>query len=277
MPVCTELDYLYALKKIDDNLSSYTASKDDYNLKKEEFSKKIEKIEAWVKKAEAFVKDLRKNEDLLNLKRSDYEQKKARIDQKIQSVKNNKEYQALVKEKESLESKIDKTDEELLDIMEKFEKCHEEISRMNTKKCSVSEEFSAFRDEQEKLISENNEHSKNLVSLREKVVLKIKKRHYEGYEVKRGKIKKAPVFEMNGGNCPYCGFEISQSLKNGVTALDGINCCNECGVILYWPGTSEIRACSSCGKLIDTDTLISALLDDKPLVCSKCQTQMDVI
>lgn len=277
MSVCTEVDYLYALKKIDDRFFLYDLEKDDYNKKSTQFLDKIEKIETWLARAASFIKELKKNENLLNLKCKDYGNKILKFDEKILSVKNNKEYQALIKEKEGYQNKIEEKEEELFDIMEKSEKCFNEVERMTQKKIDTNAEFIKYKDAQKLIFSHNKEDALKLKPLREKVVLKIKKRNYESYEAKKKKIKKAPVFELNGGNCPFCGFEISQSLKNGVTTLDGINCCNECGVILYWPGASEARVCSGCNRFIDTDDLISAILDDKLLVCSKCQHEMSIL
>jgi predicted nucleic acid-binding Zn-ribbon protein len=198
------------------------------------------------------------------------------IKNKINSVKNNKEYKALLKEQDLCLSLNNKIDNEILAIMEKVEQLNSEIKNMESKFEDINKKLKIVDSEKKNISDDFRNKKSKLLILRDKIVSKILPRHFEKYEFKMKKMNRPPLFEISGEICPFCGFEISQALKNSIVSLDGINLCNECGVILYWAGASESRKCDFCAKFVDTEDLIDAIISEKKFVCSRCKNETDI-
>lgn len=229
-----ELGTLYEAQKIELQIIEketklHTAPK-KLNEMDEELKQLKERLEKEKVIFEELEKERRKKEKELDADKD----KIKKIESKLYEVKTNKEYQALLKEIEAAKATNDKTEEDILTLMEKIEELKKdyESSQTRLQKRGKDIEIEKARLDTEiqsmdKVIGELRTQRDNLLSVVNNE-LRLK------YNMLKGKRGGVAVTNVKNGVCLGCFMNIPPQLFIEVTKNKKLIQCPSCNRILYF-------------------------------------------
>ncbi len=153
---------------------------------------------------------------------------------RLMSIKNNREYRALLKE-------IEETEKENADREDKILDCLEELESLNQGFAFKKQEMSAMRDEleSEKIAIEQEvaRIQKELFDTeegREKLVQAINPDLFRKYEQIKTMTGGIAVALVNHATCGECYLGIPPQMYNELQRQDALQFCPHCQRIIYW-------------------------------------------
>jgi len=203
-----------------------------------------QKLEALDAKLRAYEKDIENESVQLDTLKKAYREFEADIQMnlsqtkksqdKLRSVKTNKEYQSILKEIEDVENKNSLIEDEMIRCLEQMEVAEKVIA-------SRKEEFVEFNDLiRNEIISTEQEAAQNKKKLseleieREKVSVRVKPELVEKYTFVKNKVKGAAIAAVSGAICQGCNLNIPPQMYNDLQRSNILNFCPHCQRIIYW-------------------------------------------
>ncbi|MBW2605458.1 MAG: hypothetical protein JRE28_14295 [Deltaproteobacteria bacterium] len=204
-------------------------------------SKKLENLDSSIKEIEQAIKDQESVLNELNKQYRDYEfdvktnlAKNKKIDEKLRSVKTNKEYQSLLKEIEDVKSKnssiedkmiecLDRIDETEEIIADKKDECLQFSDRIKSEKQSIENEAGIDKKKLDELDMDRKNVSGLIDSQLFKKYLGIKEQNHGGLAV-------VPVKDAV---CNGCNVNLPPQLYNELFRYDSLKFCPNCQRIIY--------------------------------------------
>jgi len=210
-----------------------------------EFPLKIAEAELPLKESLAFLGNVKQKFESLDKRKRDKERALDDIDDKIKKlkartvdIKTNKEYQALLKEIESIEKERSAIEEEILAIM---------IETDTVSKQSKSEESKFIRDKEKvealkkKLEGEKSEVEKDLIAVKEirsKIIDAIDREIHDEYIELFKALNGIAVTEAKEEICQGCNMNIPPQLFVELKKNEEIMHCPQCRRILYFKNSA---------------------------------------
>jgi predicted nucleic acid-binding Zn-ribbon protein len=210
-----------------------------------EFHSKIAEAELPLKEFQAFLLNNKQNRDSLEKKKRDKESRLDEISEKIvkvkartSEIKTNKEYQALLKEIDSLEKDRSSVEDEILAVME-------EIDAASKQSKSEETRFTAGKDKIETskriLEDEKAEAEKELLSIKETrstLANAIDREIYDTYAILSEACGGIAVTEAKEEICHGCNMNIPPQLFVEMKKNEDIFYCPQCRIIIYFKNDS---------------------------------------
>jgi len=164
-------------------------------------------------------------------------QKVEKLKARTSEIKNNKEYQALLKEIETAELEIKAIEDEVLIIMEKIET--EASAIMAAEKNSIEEEARIIADQKEykATIVKIAEDLKKAEEKKQEMISHIEPSVSERYQRLLAITSGNAIVEVRGESCPGCYMSIPPQVFVNVKKNESLNTCPQCGRILYYKTT----------------------------------------
>ena len=227
-----EIKKIIDLYKIDQEILEINENKGALPSIIKEQEKQVEDLEANLKKTETELKKVTKEIDSFSTQSSDFEQKIKKYNDQIYSVKNNKEYEALLKEIDFLKSEKDIIVENLSNLKneektqtDSIENVKKEIEDLKSKLQFNSKELKILSAETE---FEEKELEKNKINL----LKDIKDKSFiSSYKEGKQDIKLSP---LSRGACMNCFSSLPPQLVLNVKKMEELHSCPSCGINLYW-------------------------------------------
>lgn len=152
--------------------------------------------------------------------------------ERIYSVKTNKEYDAITSELETLEEQVEKTEIKGVEALELEERLTAEVTRLEEKLAALEQELGKRELELQDKLNQTESEQCELSSKRDDIVPKIDRRLLLTYDrIRKGKDGIA-LAEINNYNCGSCYTTIPAQTVVEVRKMDKIISCEVCGRIL---------------------------------------------
>jgi predicted nucleic acid-binding Zn-ribbon protein len=175
-------------------------------------------------------KERKRLQDQINVEKERIE----RVEGKLPQIKTNKEYQALVKEMDSMRKEISRCEEAILNLMEEEETTSKELQEKSesfsteeqeiSKKISDYEfEMSKFDDKISKFEREKKSHTGS-----------VDNAHLQAYERIKSRRDGIAIVAAIDGVCQGCYMNIPPQLFIMIQRSAEIITCPNCNRILYW-------------------------------------------
>jgi len=194
-----------------------------------------------LKKAEVSVENIKHGLAALEKKKKDKEQsiddineKLKKLKQRSSEIRNNKEYQAHLKEIDRAERDIKAAEGELLDMIESAEKASKQLA---AEQASLAEERSRLDiagKELEKVVAMHRLDLKELKNARKKFIEKLDGDIYKIYIGIMKSGRGLAVVEATNEICGGCNLHIPPQMFLELKRNDEITLCPECRRILYY-------------------------------------------
>jgi uncharacterized protein len=234
----TQLSLLIEIQKIDSDIK-------DLFLKKKELPEKIVKIDQEFQRLSDTTQQEKSALENINKIHRDKEaefkqgtEKLKRTKDRLLEVKTNKEYQAMLKEIETIEQKNSQIEDEIIILLDKIEALKNHLKK-------VDEEFEFYRQQHENERTNAQEEleliDKKFLFCQEKSNDVMKELHPEllrKYEMIKGRNNGLAVVSVRKGICDGCHMNIRPQLYNDLQKFDQILACPNCQRIIYWDETT---------------------------------------
>jgi uncharacterized protein len=210
-----------------------------------EFPLKIAEAELPLKESMASIGNVKQKFETLDKRKRDKERALDDIDEKIKKlkartvdIKTNKEYQALLKEIESIEKDRSATEEEILTIMIETDTVSKQSKSEEAKFIGEKEKVESLK---KKLEGEKSEVEKDLIAvneIRSKIVYAIEKEIHDEYIKLFEILNGLAVTEAKEEICQGCNMNIPPQLFVELKKNEEIMHCPQCRRILYFKSST---------------------------------------
>ncbi len=230
---------LVKLQNIDiesNNIKSMLESvSEKYNVldnRLKEFERNIGEKESMI---DELKKEYRSYESEMEMHISKIEKSK----EKLQAVKTNKEYQALLKEIDDLNAMNSKKEDDMIVCLEGIEGAENEITGKREEYKELSDDI---KDEKEVIEQKSKDGAKKLTELEKDWIIISKKMEtqlLEKFIKVKEKVGGVGVVAVNNGVCHGCNMNIPPQMYNELQRFDSMKMCPHCQRIIYWEKRSE--------------------------------------
>ncbi len=200
----------------------------------EAMDQEIEELKSKISKEKEIIDELEK-ERRKKEKELDADKEKIRKhESRLYEVKTNKEYQALLKEIETVKSTNDKTEEDILTLMEKVEELKKDFEHLSVQ---LKKNEKEYEQKKSKLLKEVETIDKDVRQLKEErdnllsIVSKNLKTTYRTLIERRGG---TAVVSLKNGVCLGCFMNIPPQLFIEATKNRQLILCPSCNRIFYF-------------------------------------------
>ena len=204
-------------------------------------SKKLENLDSSLKEIEQTIKD---QESVLNeLKKQyrDYESdvkmnlvKNKKSQEKLRSVKTNKEYQSLLKEIEDVNSKNSSIEDKMIECLDRMDEAEEIISKKKDEYLLFSDHIKSEKENIEREAGINKKKLDEINMDRKNVSGLIDSQLFEKYlvikEQQQGGLAVVPV---KNAVCHGCNVNLPPQLYNELFRYNSLKFCPNCHRIIY--------------------------------------------
>lgn len=207
---------------------------------------KLSSAEKLFKEIQSLYEKEKQKCELLEKKKKDRERGIEDINEKIKktkahalNIKTNKEYQAHLKEIETIEKERYAIEDEILSFMEAIEAAAKEVKAEELKMKAEKDKVEAFRKEVAEETAEAEKELGELKVRRIAIADKIDPDVYSNYMALLEKCNGLAVVEARDEICQGCNMNIPPQmfveLKKNIEIIQ----CQQCDRILYWKGRGE--------------------------------------
>lgn len=270
MSIALTMDMLFALQKVDDDLASIEADREKHRKAVETESEKLSKALAWAAAARAEMKSRRIREAGAEQKIAVLREKAVKLEQKIYSVKNNKELAAIEAEQARLTADISAQEDQMLEILEGLEDLGGKLAFAEAETAKMRERLEDRKTSSVEFESEAMKRREFLEGVREKLCTCLDASALRAYDEGRRRHSGTAIMAMIDETCPKCSFGISKSLMASLVTSDSAEACRECGMLLFWPHPIEKRNCGECSRTVDPEELSEVFSRGEPFTCDRC-------
>jgi len=202
---------------------------------KEDFDLLEKAIEQDLSTIEELKKERRKGERELEEIEIKFKKSKLRLDE----VKSNKEYQAVLKEIEDLKELTFQKEEEVIKWMEEIEIREKEFADNNLKEQESQKEYESKEKEFSKRLRELDKEVQSLNEKRLQLSQKVDKDLLSRYDILRIHFKGLVVTPVIDAVCQGCHLGIPPQKYNELIKGDSPQSCPNCNRIIYWEEDRE--------------------------------------
>jgi len=192
-----------------------------------ELKNKLEKEKQVIDELE---KERRKKEKEIDAER----EKIKKYESKLYEVKTNKEYQALLKEIETAKSENDKTEEDILILMEKVEELKKDYGSLLKKTAQREKEVENEKNKLEKEIDTLDKQIDELTARRDELLSTVSENLRKTYRTLLEKRNGIAVVNVRNGVCLGCYMNIPPQMFIEATKNQSLIFCPSCNRIFYF-------------------------------------------
>jgi len=230
--VVNRLTTLYELQHIDDQLDELEELRGDLPLTVNDLNSRMSEIQNQIdnketEKKEALEKQKENEEEIERLEKS-----LKKFKSQLYQVRNNKEYDALTKEIDHSEEKIEKMQSENVELENIVEKSKIDINELKPKLEELKEDLKNKEAELKKIIKANEKEEEKLKVEREKAVKNVKKSDYNTYMRIRKAKSGTAVATIVRGACSGCHNVVPPQRQIEIRASKRLYICESCGRLL---------------------------------------------
>ncbi len=162
--------------------------------------------------------------------------RQAKSQERLHSVKTNKEYQLLLKEIDELKRIDSQHEDRMLACLYDIETAQSQLAALQAQYQSVARQVSETK---EKIQQESRENEKHLAICQqewERVFGLVDAKLYELYRQVRHRISGDAIAAVIGATCQGCNLNIPPQSYNELKSSEVLNFCPHCQRIIYWNG-----------------------------------------
>lgn len=229
-----ELTLLLDLQLIDNRITEALKLQEqipkDLALCEEQHSR----IEEELKKEEESLFEKQKRRRALEGELDTENEKLKRYQRQLFEIKDNKEYQALLREIEGEKERISRLEEDILMLLEEIDECSHSLEDARRKAKDDKSDCEAKESNLEKKMEALKEELIVKDDERKRVTARMKPDLLASYErIRKGRGGVA-VVTLNAGTCPGCFTALPPQFINEVRKGNQILTCEHCGRMLIW-------------------------------------------
>ena len=227
-----EIKKIIDLHKLDQQILEINENKGALPSIIKEQEEQIDELENTFKNSENELKDITKKIDDFSIQSSEFNQKIEKYNDQIYSVKNNKEYEALLKEIDFLKSENDVVLKDLSDLKNKKKQDTDSIDNIKNQIKDITSKLKFNNEELKTLSEETQVEEKELEKNKKDLIKNIKNKSFlSSYNDGEQNMKLSP---LSRGACGSCFSTLPPQFVLNVKKMEELLSCPSCGINLYW-------------------------------------------
>ena len=228
------LERLIQLQKLDSEILHLESMRGDLPQQVSRLTQSLKEAEQDLEDTNNKSRDYQKEQDMIALEIKALEEKKQKFQSQLFEVKNNREYDAVTHEIESVKDEIGKKETRLLELMDLNKEIKESLKNKTENLEELHQQFRERKTELDKLLEKTEKDEAALKDQRDKIVRKLEPRIVSNYErIKKAKNEHAVVPVIRNA-CGGCFKTLPPQRILEVKAMNRIYLCEVCGRILTW-------------------------------------------
>ena len=228
-----EVKKLIQLQEMDSHLFDLKSQLETFPERLNEMDESLEAKKGGMEEAE---EDLKRLKVLKGEKETDMQAKEEKIkkhDGELYQIKNNKEYQALQQEIDSIKADVSLVEEEIIKLFDEIEaaqsRFEEEKKKFEEEKQSVEKEKGVIKEEEKKFSAEFDE----LKVKRDEFASGVSGEALGKYQRILDKRGKTALAKVEGNFCSECNMQLRPQIINEAKLQKALVFCENCTRILY--------------------------------------------
>lgn len=157
--------------------------------------------------------------------------------ERLASIKTNKEYQSLLKEIENFKTINSQIEDQMLECLEKMDDIERVLADRNNEYKKLSERVNKERQAIANEVEKNNKRLAELDTEWKKFSGKIDPQLLKTYLMVRDKAGEIAVAPVKDAVCHGCNMNIPPQMYNDLQRCDSLKFCPSCQRIIYWKDT----------------------------------------
>lgn len=194
-----------------------------FNEVSEIYKTKFDKLDALKKERRALEQGVQ-----------DIESKAEKSQIKLNSIKSNKEYTAVLKEIDDLEKEKNKKEDQILQIMEDIEEVSRQCESIKVEQEEHKKEFEAEKKEIEAEFLLLNEEAKELEKQRSEYYNDVDQKILKTYDYLKSRLAGIAIGSVVNGIYQSCHLEIPPQKFNELLKCETMMSCPHCKRFIYW-------------------------------------------
>jgi len=232
-----ELESLKKLQEIDLRIREVSQKIEEYPRKiaevEERLSQKRAACEQRKKTLEELERDRRKKESNLELEEERLKQWEARL----KEIKNNRDYQALLREIAAAKRDNSLMEEEILKEMEEIDTINKEMEQEEPENRDLEKEFNTTNSELKDKSAQDEKELGDQTQIREKIARDLSADLLKRYDLIRKQRAGLALVPARDNVCQGCNMDLPPQIYNEVRRDTEIILCPNCQRIMYWEGS----------------------------------------
>lgn len=211
------------------------------DIKRSDVPIRIHKLEETFNEAEKIYKNKFDKLEALNKERrtleqdvQDIESKAEKSQIKLNGIKSNKEYTAVLKEIDDLGKEKNKKEDQILQIMEEIEEVNRECDDIKHEQEKHKKEFEAEKKDIEEELLVLDREAEELEKQRSEYLKDVDADLFKKYDFMRAHRGGIAIGAVIDGICQSCHLEIPPQKFNELIKCDAIMSCPHCNRFIYW-------------------------------------------
>ena len=233
-----KLKTLIDLQRVESEVQQIKSKINGVAHKLEGLDARVFDFEKGLEAVQAQLDDLQKQ---YRLHESDIQMNQARIKksrEKLGSVKNNKEYQSILKEIEDMQLKNSLVEDDVIALLEQIEAIEQAIHA----KKNETEKIKAQVDIEKKTIQQDTvQKQQRLAQLEqaiEKISLQAEPELLRKYRLVKEQTRGIAIAAVHNAVCQGCNLNIPPQMYNELQRYETLTICPHCQRIIYWEETN---------------------------------------
>lgn len=208
------------LNDVSEKINSLDTRLSSFELSVEQASENLETLK---KQYRDYESDIEMNNDTISKGK-----------ERLNTVKTNKEYQALLKGIEELNKKNSNIEEDMLGLLEQIEETKSSLEIKNNEFENLKQEV---QKEKENIINGSAQAKEKLSELgndRVKVSEMLKPDIYKKFKMVQDQVSGPVIVPVKGVVCDGCNMNIPPQMRNDLKKFESLKFCPFCFRLIYW-------------------------------------------
>ncbi len=231
-----QLKCLIQFQILEDKKTKLVRSCEETPKRIAEIEKEFEKFESVYLARKAEHDHTRKLHHALEEGIAELEAKIKRSKTRMNEVKNNKEYQAILKEIDDLQGEIREKEDSALELMETIDHLGQELKVLEKEVAAGRQKLEGDKQELQHEADQLKGRLSRIEALQEKVRTKLEPELWKRSEMLLQKQAGIAVAAVDGGVCQVCHLNIPPQKFIELQRDESIMQCPNCHRFMYWPG-----------------------------------------
>jgi hypothetical protein len=229
-----ELETLCEMQKLDTQLIQHERKRAQAPKRLAEIEQDLQKAKDKVAKEKEIIEELDKERRRKEKELDTEKERIKKVQSKLYEIKTNKEYQAVLKETEAAQAANDKTEEEIILLLERIEELRKDYDTSLAYAKKRDKEVEAEKKELEKEMSSVESVVNKLKKERDALLSKVSGEAKARYKVLMEKRSGLAVVNVKNGVCLGCYMNIPPQLFIEVTKNARLITCPSCNRIFCY-------------------------------------------
>lgn len=230
-------DQINVLVKLQDVETEKIKLKIDMNETEQRFELLDEELKEYknrITESEVDLEDVNRSYRSLESDSDANQEKLRKSMQKLDSVKNNKEYQSILKEIEDLKAENSQIEDKMIECLNHIEEGEKKISSLREEYSLLLEKNEKERESIQQHLHEGNTRLKELDEEWERISQAAEPDMLRQYLDLKERIKGSVIASVKDAICNGCHMNIPPQTYNELQRFDSLKYCPFCQRIIYW-------------------------------------------